>query len=639
MGDFRARKIKDPLDRRKMAVHALDDIAAFEKMLADHLFDEGPPKIGAEQELCIINSLAEPAKTALELLKDISDRHYTNELALFNLEINLDPVELKDACFQQVENDLLELLSKGRQHGARHQSDILMCGILPTLGYCHLQFEYMTPMQRYKTISKALSEIRGSQFEIHLQGRDELIMSLDTVLFEACNTSFQLHLQIHPDEFVDQHNWAQMIAGPVLSACVNSPLLFGRELWAETRIALFKQSLDTRSSQNHLYRKMSRVFFGNRWLKESPAELWKDTLMRFPMLVTSDSFQNASEELAKGNIPDLRAIRLHNGTTYTWNRLCYGHSAGKPHLRIENRYLPSGPSAIDEIANFAFWIGLMNGQPQEMKSFWKKTDFSIAKNNFIKAARSGLQSVFNWFGKSYAATELILELLLPLSAKGLAARKVAQPDIDKYLSVIERRVRKEQTGADWLVRNHRRLRKSYGRRIAQQELTQQMVQYQKENIAVAEWDNMVDSKLNFYFLNSSLEEITVGQMMSTGILAIKDKDSIELAEKMMQWRNIHHLPVENKRGELVGLLTDGLLNRIGSDRTDKCLVEDHMLKDILTIKSDESLKNAAKLMDEHGLSGLPVTFQKRMVGILTRNDLAKVPLRKKTRPRSAELES
>ena len=261
MGDFRARKIANAHDRRKMAIRALDDIEAFETMLRNRLFDESAPKIGAEQELCIVNQQAEPAKNALSLLDRISDEHYTNELALFNLEINLDPVELKGQCFQTVEQDLIRLLEKGRKAASQENSDILMCGILPTLGLCHLQFEYMTPIQRYQTISDVLREIRGSHFEIYLQGRDELIMSLESVLFEACNTSFQLHLQIHPDEFVSQHNWSQMIAGPVLSACVNSPILFGRELWAETRIALFKQSLDTRSSTNHLYRKLPRVLF------------------------------------------------------------------------------------------------------------------------------------------------------------------------------------------------------------------------------------------------------------------------------------------------------------------------------------------------------------------------------------------
>ena len=267
-------------------------------------------------------------------------------------------------------------------------------------------------------------------------------MSLGSVLFEACNTSFQLHLQIKPDEFVAKHNWSQMIAGPVLSACVNSPLLFGNELWAETRIALFKQSLDTRSSQKYLRKKLPRVYFGNDWLKDSAAELWKGDLMRFPLILTSDNLHDSGAILSEGGIPDLRAIRLHNGTTYTWNRLCYGHTKPKPHLRIECRYLPSGPSGLDEVANFAFWIGLMNATPEGGTEFWRSVDFKNAKNNFIKAARTGLNTVFRWYGKNHTAKELILEQLLPKAKEGLEKVSVSADNISKYLGVIEKRVKR-----------------------------------------------------------------------------------------------------------------------------------------------------------------------------------------------------
>ncbi|MBX2872231.1 MAG: CBS domain-containing protein, partial [Saprospiraceae bacterium] len=282
MGDFNIRPIRDKHDRAKMYAHAINDISAFESLLEQERFESGAPKIGLEQELCLVDSQLEPAKAALEILDDLQLKAYTNELALFNLEINGDPLDLKDKCFSLAERNLLKLLQAGVSKAKDRNLQLLLCGILPTLQYRHLAFSYMTPIQRYQVLSKMLADLRGDQFEIYLQGVDELIMSLESVLFEACNTSFQLHLQIAPEDFIRKYNWSQMIAGPVLAACTNSPLLFGRELWAETRIALFKQSLDTRSSRNHLRKKQARVYFGHDWLRHSPAELWKNELMRFP---------------------------------------------------------------------------------------------------------------------------------------------------------------------------------------------------------------------------------------------------------------------------------------------------------------------------------------------------------------------
>ena len=620
MGDFHVRKIEDKHDRRRMYQYALNDIEAFELMLKENMFEDGNPWIGAEQELCIVDKHYDPTTSALHLLEKINDEHYTNELALFNLEINLDPLPLGGACFSNMEKALINLMQKGYKLAKKQNEHILMTGILPTLKYHHLHADYMTPIERYQTLSDAISAIRGSKFEIYMQGVDDLIMSLGSVLFEACNTSFQLHLQIKPDEFVDQHNWSQMIAGPVLSACVNSPLLFGNELWAETRIALFKQSLDTRTSQKFLRMKLPRVYFGRGWLKESPAELWKNDIMRFPLILTSDNLSDSKEALRKGEIPDLRGIRLHNGTTYTWNRMCYGFSKKKPHLRIECRYLPAGPSAIDEIANFAFWIGLMKCEPEGGVEFWKNQSFKSAKNNFLRAARYGLDTVFSWYGKNIPAKQLILEQLLPMSRQGLKNAGVAPADIDKYLSVIEKRVAAETTGSDWTIRNFRLLSKHYGEAIAQKELVRQTIKYQKKNTPLHEWK---DVKIKDYQIAE--KNPTVEQLMSTDIFSVHENDSVELIKSILNWNKIHHLPVENMDGDLIGLITDGTVARLEEEGAKLCcFAKDIMLTELVTIQSRDSMEKAKSVFEEFGLSGLPVTYDKKLVGMLTLTDLAKV---------------
>jgi predicted transcriptional regulator len=607
-----------------MYQYALNDIEAFEHMIADDVFAKEPLCIGAEQELCIVDATSAPATNALELLDTIDDPHYTNELALFNLEINLDPLRLQRQCFSNMERSLLSLLEKGRRVAAGRSSSFLMAGILPTLKYQHLQFEYMTPIERYQTLSKSLSDLRGADFDIHIQGVDEIIMSLGSVLFEACNTSFQLHLQVKADEFVDQHNWSQMIAGPVLAAAVNSPILFGNELWAESRIALFKQSLDTRSASKHLRKKLPRVYFGDRWLHSSAADLWKNDLMRFPLIVTSDDFQDASSAIKNGTFPDLRAIRLHNGTTYTWNRLCYGFSKKQPHLRIECRYLPSGPTAVDEIANFAFWIGLMKAEPQGGVKFWQQQDFRIAKSNFIKAARTGLQSVFNWYGKNYAAKDLILDHLLPMAKEGLRHYQVAEEDIQRYLGIIEKRVKKEQTGADWTVRNFRTLSTRYGHDLAEREIVQKMITYQEANVPVHDWDN-IHSPINLVNTSTPDQQHTVEQLMTKDVFSVNEDSSIEIIKSILKWNNIHHLPVEDQNGNLVGMITDGMIHRLESNKVNKvAFAEDLMLENLITVSLNATIAEAQQLMDQNQLSGLPVVYGKKLVGMFTKNDLIRV---------------
>ena len=624
MGDFSVRQIKDAADRAKMYHHILEDIRVFSQMIKDGHIESGPPKIGAEQELCLVDLQGEPSSKALQFLEHINDEHYTNELALFNLEINLDPLPLAGNCFSQMEKDLLQLLKKGNQLAKKQGNNLLLTGILPTLKYRHLQFEYMTPIQRYQTLSKVLSEIRGSDFQIYMQGVDDCIRSLDSVLFEACNTSFQLHLQMHPETFVHQYNWSQMIAGPVLSACVNSPLVMGNELWAESRIAIFKQSMDTRSTKNHLRKKLPRVYFGDNWLRDSPVNLWKETVMRFPLLITSDDFESSEALLNAGEMPRLRAVQLHNGTTYTWNRLCYGRGGAKPHIRIECRYLPAGPSPIDELANFAFWIGLMSGQPESWTTQWQGMDFRIAKDNFLKAARYGLSTVFNWFGKNYSAKALILEVLLPMAAEGLRKFNLSENDITKYLSVIEKRVNQEKTGSAWMVNNYRNLQKRMSKATALKVLTQETIDFQKENYPIHQWDDLLANEKHYPVYTAKNKVVKVEELMSTDLQIIHEEDSIELAFSIIDWKKIHHLPVENLNGELVGMVTDGLMQRHLQERNPTAtLIRDIMIKDVKSVSANDALSKAKYLLDANQLSGVPVTFKKQLVGILTRNDLKK----------------
>lgn len=617
MGDFRVRTIDGPEDRALMLQHVLDDIRALEIMLADNRFEKSPPSIGAEQEICIVDHQYRPATTNLQILEKIKDDRYTNELALFNLEVNLKPRLLKGSCFSALEDELLGLLRKGQKVAADFDNHLILTGILPTLKFRHLQFEYITPIPRYYALSQVFRELRGSEFEIYIQGVDDLNLSLGSMLFEACNTSFQMHLQVHPTDFIEKYNWAQMIAGPVLAIGANSPLLFGNELWAETRIEVFKQSIDIRSSTNQMRKKTPRVFFGEDWLRSSPIDLFKEEVARFPLILTSDNLAWSTEELKAGKIPELRAIKIHNGTTYTWNRICYGQSTQAPHFRIECRYLPAGPSPIDEVANLAFWVGLMQGQPAERRSFWQRINFKAAKSNFMKAAKHGIQVSFDWFGKQLSAQELIRDQLLPMARQGLERCQVNPQDIDRYLSVIERRIAKQTNGADWTTRNFRKLQTTMNSALALREMTGQIIGFQKQNLPLHEWDDLdpvrTDSK------SEGIGQILIEEVMQTDFVSISEADSLAHAMALSDWYPSPFLAVENKHGELTGLIAiEKLKDFVGGEKKETIYVKDIMIHPVETIRPDQSLLSAKEVMIKKQVQILPViSVEHKLVGMLT----------------------
>lgn len=627
MGDFKVNAIASDQERTKFYSAILNDLEAFDQMLKEDLIEQKSRTIGAEQEMCIIDSEGQPKPSALEILSEIDDERYTNEIALFDLEANLNPRALEGHCFRLVEEELKELYQLGRQVAHEKGGELFLTGILPTIHFRHLMFDYMTPEKRYRLLSEEFLKLRGRKFEIFLQGVDDLHAALDSVLFEACNTSFQMHLQVAPNEFSTIYNWSQMIAGPVLAACTNSPLVFGKELWEESRIALFKQSLDTRGQYNHSLVRTPRVYFGDGWLEGSAIELWKKDVVRFPALLQAYADEDPRDSLKKGIIPDLKSIQLHNGTTYTWNRLCYGVADNSAHIRIECRYIPAGPSRIDEIANFAFWIGLMKSLSEEEKDFWREVDFREAKNNFIKAARYGMHSVLHWFGKNYAAKELILKELLPMARKGLEAVDIVSEDIDRYLSIIEDRVKKEQNGSEWLRRNYRTLSTKYKPNFAQRLLVQRALEFQLQDLPVHRWENFYEGSLHTIKDNLFVRRTLVEDIMTKNVYSVKENISVEVMKKVFDWKNFkRHLPIENLHGDLVGIVSKHLLDQ--NDFDDSALAKEVMVREVITIAPTADIEEAKALMETKEIGCLPVVEQQKLVGIITRRDLRLMNIQK-----------
>ena len=283
MGSEKVTFISDNQTRQKAMHQLLTDLKALEYMIDHNMIDRDVQRIGMEQEMCIVGNDWRPAALNLEILEAINDEHFTTEYSRFNLEINLDPKVFADRALSELERELQELLKRGEEAAEKLDAHIILVGILPTIHRSHISEDYLTPLQRYFDLTKALKEMRGEQFEFRIEGTDQLITKDENSFFEGSNTSFQVHYQSTAEEFIRDYNWAIAITAPVMASCTNSPFLMGRRLWRETRIALFEQAIDTRNS-NVMYRERSpRVSLGSGWLKDTILNLFSGRYFQIPI--------------------------------------------------------------------------------------------------------------------------------------------------------------------------------------------------------------------------------------------------------------------------------------------------------------------------------------------------------------------
>lgn len=621
MGEHDVKEL-DSESLRAFTRKLLGDLQALDLMLKHGAIETGVRRIGAEQELFLVDRGFSPAPIAMEMIEKINDEHYTTELARFNLEFNTDPLLFGGDCLKQMEQQLVDLLAKGRKAANELGAEVIMTGILQTLDISDLTLENMTPKPRYFALNEAMRRLRGSAYEFYIKGADELIIRHESVMVEACNTSFQAHFQVGPEEFSSLYNLTQAVAGPVLAAACNSPLLFGRRLWRETRIALFQQSVDHRAAGLHLREQPSRVSFGRHWVDDSVLDIFREDITRFKVLLSADIDEDSLDMLRRNEVPSLKALRLHNGTIYRWTRPCYGISEGRPHLRIENRILPSGPSIVDEVANAAFWFGLLSGLSRVYPDIRKVMEFDTANENFVAAARLGLGAQFGWPGHHHIpADELILEELLPVARDGLKMKGIDANDVDRYLGIIEERVRTKRTGAHWQLESFNALRKSGNRGERLGAITGAIIENQKTGMPVHKWPP------------ASLEHAggwerhfgQIEQFMTTDLITTHADEAVELVANLMKWKKIRHVPVEDNAHRLIGVVSAGSLVRLLAERTTELgkgpiAVREVMATDIVTVTPETSTIEAIGLMRRHGVGCLPVLKDGRLVGIVTEHD-------------------
>lgn len=445
--------LRDRARYRRKVRRCLDTL---EQMLADGSFSFPRKNIGVELELNLVDTALRPSMNNTEVLEKLDDPSFTTELGQHNLELNVPPRVLAGESLSELEHELRDFLTNAEAKARQTGASIAMIGILPTLTEEHFEAKWLTSNTRYSILNDQIFAARGEQMVLAMEGHplpgrraERLRNNADSILPEAACTSMQLHLQVSPEEFAPHWNAAQCLAGVQVAIAANSPFLLRKALWHETRIPLFLQATDTRPEELKNQGVRPRVWFGERWIT-SIFDLFEENVRYFPGLLPQTDLDDPLEALESGRAPKLTELRMHNGTVWRWNRPVYDVVDGSPHLRVENRVLPAGPTVIDIVANAAFFYGAQRALAEAERPMWTQMSFQAAEDNLYKAAKHGMEGQLYWPGIGWVPPdELVLRVLLPLAHEGLRSSAVPGPVIDTYLTVIEQRCLARQTGSTW----------------------------------------------------------------------------------------------------------------------------------------------------------------------------------------------
>ena len=472
------------------------NLHALQQLLDQPGFGIGADSLGAELEFYLVDKQGDPCPCNEAILKTAGNPQLTPELNRFNLEYNLNPHPFKGAPFKAFEQELQQAIADTNRIAAQQGAQLLPIGILPTVTLAQFGHQMMTDQPRYRAMDNALRRMRGAPFEVHIDGKPPLNLTWDDVTLEGANTSFQLHWRLNPDQFADSFNAVQLVTPIALALAANSPLLFGHELWQETRIALFKQSIDCRD-ENHAQRKYPpRVYFGNGWLRQGALELFASTVALFPPIMPVLHEEDPLQRLAQGELPQLHELKLHQGSTWPWNRAIYDHHDGG-HVRMEIRALPAGPSLQDMSATGAFLLGSAIALRDSMPDRTNLLPFKFAEHNFYRAAQHGLDAVMLWPSSSqikvveYEVLELARRLV-PMAEDALQQAGMAHSEAKRLMDNIRDRIQARTNGAQWQLSILHQLQ---ARGLNPEDATHQMLEHYRQHFysqqSVSQWSNTI----------------------------------------------------------------------------------------------------------------------------------------------------
>ncbi|NGN62927.1 glutamate--cysteine ligase [Streptomyces sp. A7024] len=481
-------------ERRRYRQRLRECLDGLERLLEEKRFDRPQNLMGMEIELNLVGDDGMPLMLNSEVLERIASPDFQTELGQFNLEVNIAPHRLQGRVLDQLAEELRTGLGYADRKAQEVAARIVMTGILPTLTGEDLVHANLTGADRYLQLNEQIMTARGEEIFVDIEGIERLQYASSSIAPEAACTSVQLHLQVTPARFADVWNAAQCAVAVQVALGANAPFVFGRELLRESRPELFLQATDTRTPELRAQGVRPRTWFGERWITDA-SDLFEENLRYFPALLPICGEQDPQRVIDEGGVPDLDELVLHNGTVYRWNRPVYGVAGGVPHLRVENRVLPAGPTVTDVIANAAFYYGLVRTLADEQRPVWGRLAFDDAAANFDRACRDGIDAELLWPSRRrlggvarVPVVRLVRDELLPMAAAGLDSWGVDAADRDRYLGVIEERCRRRVNGASWqAAAYHRELDRGLDRWAALAETTRRYCELTRTEEPVHSW--------------------------------------------------------------------------------------------------------------------------------------------------------
>jgi gamma-glutamyl:cysteine ligase YbdK (ATP-grasp superfamily) len=444
-------------DFDRFAERLRENLEALRAALARPGFGQGAASLGAELEMHLVDRYMQPAAVNEAVLESAADPQLTLELNRYNLEYNARPVMMAGRPFAGMRAEFDRGLSCLRAAAKAHEAEVAMVGILPTVRASHLSLESVTPRKRFFALSDQLRSLRGSAFELRINGEDSLIMRAEDVALEGANTSWQLHLKVDPEDFSAHYNAAQLATPVALAVSGNSPFFCGHRLWEETRVAVFKQSVDPRSDLSADWHRLPRVSLGSGWVRKGALELFEESVaLHAPLLPVC-----SNEAASTGGVPLLEELRLHHGTVWNWNRAVFDPVDGSDaaHLRVEFRALPAGPTLTDMLANSAFILGLTMALAKDAERWMPQMPFEHVRHDFYRSAQHGLEAELLWPTDKAPSPERrkageLASSLIPMAIEGLVSGGVQREEADELLGIIRARIESGQTGAQWQRRRY-----------------------------------------------------------------------------------------------------------------------------------------------------------------------------------------
>lgn len=492
MGEEIATERFEPADYARFGERLRADLAAFAELLRRPGFGEGPLSIGTELELSLVDGRGLPAPVNAEVIRERPDAGLALELDRFNLECDSGAAPLAGRPFSAIAADLRACLEDVAAAAALHGARPAMVGILPTLSPDDLGPQALSDSPRFRALAAALRRLREDPFHVSIGGAEPLDLRWEDVTLEGAATAFHVHLRVPPARFGDAFNAARAASAVALAAAGNSPLLLGHLLWEETRVPLFHQAVDDRAEDAADWRP-SRASFGHGWVQSGAAELFAQAaLLHAPILpVVDDAWEDPVGAVRRGEVPALEAMRLHQGTVWTWVRPVFAPGRD-PHLRIELRALPSGPTVTDMMANAALLTGLTLALAAEPALLTAGLPFDLARRNFYRAARDGLSATLLWPSpeppspRPHTAADLV-PALVPVALRGLVEAGVDEDEAGALLETVDVRARSGMTGAAWQRRSLARLEAGARRPDALRELLEVYLAHAESGGPVHDW--------------------------------------------------------------------------------------------------------------------------------------------------------